>query len=63
MDCPDVDEDEEEEILAAVDCRFVVDAGEVIICLVFCSRLANSLLVSGWGKLLNAKLGSEVTCG
>ena len=65
VDCPDVDdEDEEAEILAAaVDCGFVVVAGEVIICLVFCSRLANSLLVSGWGKLLNAKLGSEVTCG
>ena len=34
----------------------------VIICLVFCSRLAKSLLVSGCGKLLNAKLGNEVTC-
>ena len=29
----------------------------------FCSRLASSLLVSGWGKLLNAKLGKEVTWG
>ena len=46
---------------ADVGWLFGCDVGGVIICLVFCSRLAKSLLVSGCGKLLNAKLGNEVT--
>ncbi len=38
------------------------EAGNVVACLrsPFCSRLARSLLVSGWGRLLNARLGKIV---
>ena len=54
----DVEEEEESDVVVE---WLWFDCG-VIICLVFCSRLAKSLLVSGCGKLLNAKLGNEVTC-
>ena len=53
---------EEEESDVVVEWLWFDCGGDVIICLVFCSRLAKSLLVSGCGKLLNAKLGNEVTC-
>ena len=56
----DVEEEEESDVV--VEWLWFDCGGDVIICLVFCSRLAKSLLVSGCGKLLNAKLGNEVTC-